>query len=138
MIPTIDEHTSQANVTDLMVSQSSAEELTASYARAESRCAQAISRCVSPCNSQYSSACASPVSPTFSQDPFTSMLSIVQQAPTSTFESMQYGNGLAFPISGYVVGANTGGWRWEGDQTRSSQQLDPYSRKVGRSLSWNG
>ena len=45
---TIDEHTSQTNLADLMSSQSSAAELDAAYDRAETRCLQSISRPPSP------------------------------------------------------------------------------------------
>ena len=68
-LPYVDEETSQANLADLMASQSSPEELEAAYERVESRCVQAVSRNVSPSSSQrsslYSPEYPSPVSPTF-------------------------------------------------------------------------
>lgn len=70
-LPYVDEETSQANLADLMASQSSPEVLEAAYDRVEGRCNQAASRSVSPCSSQrssmYSQAYPSPVSATFGQ-----------------------------------------------------------------------
>lgn len=54
MIASLDDVTSQTNVEDLVKSQSSPEELRASYSRVEHRCVQSISRNVSPASTQPS------------------------------------------------------------------------------------
>lgn len=120
--PYVDEETSQANLTDLMASQSSPEDLEAAYTRVESRCVQAVSRSVSPCNSQrnsrYSPEYPSPVSATFNDQvpqldlfnisspqfpsPYSSPRSSIysSECPTPTYQP--YGDQESFGIA-YAV-----------------------------------
>jgi len=126
--PTVDEYTSQTNMADLIASQSSPEELEAAYARVESRCVQSISRNASPCNSQYSSQCNTPVSATFPQNLFGSKEALLQP------NYYQYEDSL----SGYgddsrsMTQVNNGTWEW-------ANYAEPYSNKhhssLGRSAS---
>ena len=138
----LDDATSQTNIADLVASQSSLEVLTAAYARVQNRCAEAISRSVSPCGtnraSVYSvySECSSPVSPTFSdQVPFASMFSVPQQALSSAaVSSRSYGDGFDVPVRGNASGVDSGGWVWS-DQL-GVRGTYPYQREPMRSLSW--
>jgi hypothetical protein len=141
-MPYLDDATLQTNVADLIASQSSSEQLTAAYARVESRCAEAISRSVSPCASNRASGysgyseCSTPVSPTFSdQVPFASVFSVPQQALSSAAVSRaSYGDDFASTVGGNASGVDSGGWVW-GDQL-GVRDTDPYQREPMKSLLW--
>ena len=118
-----------------MASQSSPEELDAAYTRVESRCAESISRCASPCNSQYgysnySSECPTPVSPTFSQPTFPSIV-IPNQDYSTGLGFTPYGNGSTSAVE--CTGTETsGGWGW-GNQVvpQVSESVSSQYWKVG-------
>jgi len=140
MSPCVDEQTSQTNFADLMVSQSSSEEIAAAFARAESRCAESISRCASPAYSQYSSyssECPTPTSPTFSSDPFGSSMALSPTGMSQNFgygsEGGSYANSFSPKPSGYFTSIDTGGWAWGGQVY--PQTSDPFTRNFSRSRS---
>ena len=140
--PCIDEQASQANFNDLMVSQSSPEEIVASYARAEGRCADSISRCASPASSHYSaysSECPTPTSPTFSSDPFGSSMALSQSyVSPQNFEygssdGGSYGDSFGYKPISNVASVDSGGWAWGGEVYR--QPSDPFTGTIARSRS---
>jgi hypothetical protein len=139
--PCIDEQTSQTNFTDLMASQSSPEEIAASYARAESRCADSISRCASPTPSQYStysSECPTPTSPTFSSDPFGSSLALSQPYMSQNFgygssDGGSYGDNFGNKPISNIASIDSGGWAWGGEVY--PEPSDPFTGTIGRSRS---
>jgi hypothetical protein len=115
--PTVDSQTSQANLADLMVSQTSPEELSAAYSRVESRCVQSMSRCVSPVSSQYSnysSQSSSPVSETFDGSPFGSTAAMVPQNFPQTPGFGSYGGGYGSQSVGSAHPVSSGAWAWSG------------------------
>lgn len=126
--PILDDQTSQTNVADLLASQSSPDELSAAYARVEARCVQSISRNNSPCNSQYSSECNSPVSPTFSEPMFGSKTALVQQDYCQVnSEFMGCGDNLDD-----TTRDGNGSWGWSYYMNSYS---DSYHPTIGRSAS---
>lgn len=143
--PCIDDQTSQTNFADLMASQSSPEEIAASYARAESRCADSISRCSSPTSSQYSaysSECPTPTSPSFSSDPFGSSLALSQPGMSQNFgygpnEGELYGDIFVPKANNNIASIDSGGWAWGGEvypQVPDSHFTGNFARS--RSCRW--